>query len=337
MLRELTEKVLNGTDLTFAEANQAINAVLNGQCSEVGIAGFLVALRGKGETANELAGMARAMRDHAVPVRPKSEPVLDIVGTGGDGSCTFNISTTAALVIAGAGVPVAKHGNRAITSKCGSADVLAGLGVKIDAAPAVIEKCIDEAGLGFMFAPCHHPAMKYVQPIRKELGVRTAFNILGPLSNPANAGLQIIGVAVPQLLEKMAKVLKLLGVKRAMVAYGDGMDEFSICGPTDIVELRDGRITSHTVDYSDYGIKKAEVSELTSSSVEENVALTRGILAGEVTVAPRDVVLFNAAAALMIAGKTAGFAEGMAIAAKSIDSGRAGQVLEKMIAISNGG
>lgn len=337
MLKELTEKLLQREDLTFNEAHQAINAVLKGQCEPVPIAGLLTALAAKSETAGEVAGMARALRDHAVPVRPKASPVVDIVGTGGDGCATFNISTTAAIVAAGAGLAVAKHGNRAITSKCGSADVLSGLGVKIDAAANVVEQCIDEAGIGFMFAPNHHPAMKHVQPIRKGLGFRTAFNVLGPLANPANVPMQITGVARPYLLDVMAEALELLGVERAMVVHGNGMDEFSVNGPTDIVELRNGRITHHTLDYSDYGLAQGDAEALAGGSLEENVAITRGIIEGKDTGPRRDVVLFTTAAALMIADKAAGFVEGIAMGKESISSGKATAALEKMIAISNRG
>jgi len=335
MLLEVTKKLLAKENLSFPEAQAALNAILEGQCSEVNIAGFLTALAAKGEAADEMAGMARALRDHAVPVRPKVEPLVDIVGTGGDGQSTFNISTVAALVAAGAGVAVAKHGNRAITSKCGSADVLAGLGVKIDAEPGVIEKCIEQANIGFMFAPSHHPTMKYVQPIRKALGFRTAFNVLGPLANPANVSRQIIGVAEPYLLQIMVEALKQLGVKRAMVVHGEGMDEFTICGPTDIMECRDGQISRHTVDYSDYGINKAKVSELIGGSLENNVEIARGILENRIGGPRRDVVVFNAAAAIMLSGKAPGFADGVALAQQSIGSGSAAEVLEKLVEISN--
>ncbi len=335
MLREITEKILRKENATFEEAQQALNTILNGQSEPVPIAAFLTALAAKGETAQEMAGMARALRDHAVPVRPKAAPLVDIVGTGGDGQSTFNISTTAALVTAGAGIAVAKHGNRAITSKCGSADVLAELGVKIDAAPDVIECCIDEANIGFMFAPNHHPAMKYVQPIRKALGFRTAFNILGPLANPASVPIQITGVAKPYLLEVMAEVLKLLGVQRAMVVHGDGLDEFTTCGPTDVAELRNGRISRHTLDYSDYGFAKAKVSDLAGGSLTDNVAITRGIIEGKDTGPRCDVVLFTAAAAIMIADKAPGLAEGIALARESISSGKAVQALNKLVEISN--
>ncbi|MBN1765840.1 MAG: anthranilate phosphoribosyltransferase, partial [Sedimentisphaerales bacterium] len=233
------------------------------------------------------------------------------------------------------GVAVAKHGNRAITSQCGSADILTELGVKINAAPEVIERCIDEANIGFMFAPCHHPAMKYVQPIRKGLGFRTVFNVLGPLANPAYVPMQIIGVAKPYLMDIIAEALKDLGVERAMVVHGDGMDEFTTCGPTDIHELRDGKIRRHTVDYSDYGLAKASITDLAGGSLKENVVITRGILDGTDTGPRRDVVLFNAAAALMVSGKAPGFSEGIEMARKSIDSGKANEALQKMIQISN--
>ncbi len=335
MLRELTEKMLAKEDLSFTESHQALNGILEGQCSEVGIAGFLTALAAKGEQAEEVAGMARSLRDHAIAVCPKSRGLVDVVGTGGDGQGTFNISTTAALVAAGAGVKVAKHGNRAITSQCGSADVLAELGVKIDAAPAIIERCIDEANIGFMFAPNHHPAMKYVQPIRKALGFRTVFNVLGPLANPANVPLQIIGVAKPGLMEVMAEALRLLKTKRAMVVHGNGTDEFTVCGPTDIVELREGEITRHTVDYSDYGLERANITDLAGGTLANNVAITRGIVANETTGPCRDVVLLNAAAVLMLSGLAFGLVEGLALARESVESGKAQQALEKLVAISN--
>ncbi len=335
MLREFTELLLAKSNLTFEQAKAASNTILDGKCSEVEIAGFLTAMAAKGETASEVAGMARAMRDHAIPVRVKGGAAMDIVGTGGDGSVSFNISTTSAFVIAGAGVKVAKHGNRAITSKCGSADVLAGLGVKIDALPAVIERCIEEAGMGFMFAPSHHPTMKYVQPIRKALGFRTVFNVLGPLANPAEVEYQIVGVAKPYLLEIMAEALRQLGVKRAMVVHGSGMDEFTLCGPTDMIEVRYGELTRHTVDYSDYGFSRVSPAELAGGDAQENVRITREILHGKIMDHRCDVVLFNAAAGLMLAGQAVGFAEGIEQARQAIQSGRAAQVLEKLVTISN--
>ena len=335
MLQRLTEKMLRKVDLTFSEAQTALNTILEGNCNEIETAGFLTALVAKGETAEEVAGMARAMRDHAVPVRPQSKPLVDTCGTGGDGQGTFNISTAAALVAAGAGVKIAKHGNRAITSKCGSADVLAEMGVKIDADAQIIEQCIDQANIGFMFAPNHHPAMKFVQPVRRTLGFRTVFNILGPLTNPANVTIQIIGVARPLLMPLMAEALRLLGVNRAMVVYGEGLDEFTICGPTDIVELRGGEISNHTVDFSDYGIQRAKVSDLAGGALADNVAIIKNILDHKLTGPGRDVVVFNAAAAIMVGGVAPGFVEAIKLAQESIDSGSAQKNLEKLIEISN--
>ncbi|MCP4711028.1 MAG: anthranilate phosphoribosyltransferase [Planctomycetes bacterium] len=335
MLQRLTEKMLRKVDLTFSEAQTALNTILEGNCNEIETAGFLTALVAKGEIAEEVAGMARAMRDHAVPVRPKSKPLVDTCGTGGDGQGTFNISTAAAIVAAGAGVKIAKHGNRAITSKCGSADVLAEMGVKIDADAEIIEQCIDQANIGFMFAPNHHPAMKYVQPVRKTLGFRTVFNILGPLSSPANVSIQIIGVARPLLMPLMAEALRLLGVNRAMVVYGEGLDEFTICGPTDTVELRGGEISNHTVDFSDYGIERAQVSDLAGGTLTDNVAIIQNILDNKLTGPCRDVVVFNAAAAIMMGSVAPGFVDAIKLAKESIDSGSAKNTLEKLIEISN--
>ena len=335
MLQKMTEKMLRKVDLTFSEAQTALNSILEGNCNEIEIAGFLTALASKGEIAEEVAGMARALRDHAVPVRPKSKPLVDTCGTGGDGQGTFNISTAAAIVAAGTGVKIAKHGNRAITSKCGSADVLAEMGVKIDAAAQIIEQCIDEANIGFMFAPNHHPAMKYVQPVRKTLGFRTIFNVLGPLASPANVSIQIVGVARPLLMPLMAEALRLLGVNRAMVVYGEGLDEFTICGPTDTVELRGGEISNHTLDYSDYGIAKAQVSDLAGGSLADNVEIINNILDKKLTGPCRDVVVFNAAAAIMVGGAAPGFVKGIDMANEAIDSGQAKNTLEKLIEISN--
>ncbi|MBN2376596.1 MAG: anthranilate phosphoribosyltransferase [Sedimentisphaerales bacterium] len=335
MLREFTEKILRDEDLSFDDAQAALNGILDGNCNEVEIAGFLTALAAKGETAAEVAGMARSLRDHAVPVRPKTGPLVDVVGTGGDGQSTFNISTTAALVAAGAGVKIAKHGNRAITSKCGSADVLAELGVKIDAAPEVIEKCIDEANIGFMFAPCHHPTMKYVQPIRKALGFRTVFNVLGPLANPAQAPLMIVGVAKAYLLDIMADALNLLGVERVMVVHGEGMDEFTTCGPTDIAEVRNGKISRHTIDYSDYGLAKASLDDLAGGSLEKNLQITRGIVENQISGPCRDIVEFNAAAAIMVSGQAPGFFEAIEMANEAISSGAVKNTLKKFVEISN--
>jgi len=335
MLTELTQKLIAKENLTFDRAQDALKLILAGQCEPVAIAAFLTALAAKGETAIEVAGLAQAMRDHAVPVKPQAKGLIDIVGTGGDGSSTFNISTTAALVVAGAGVKVAKHGNRAITSQCGSADILAELGVKIDATPETIARCIDEANIGFMFAPNHHPAMKYVQPIRKALGFRTVFNILGPLANPAGVPAQFTGVARPELVAVMVEALKLLGVRRAMVVHGDGMDEISISGPTQIAHLREGVITHDAIEPERLGITPASAGTLVGGSLGENAAITRDILDGSESGPRRDVVLINAAGALMVIEKAGSFEEGIKLAAESIAEGRAVEALEKLVEISN--
>ena len=279
--------------------------------------------------------MAQALRDHAVPVKPKTADIIDVVGTGGDGSNTFNISTISAIVAAGAGAHVAKHGNRAITSQCGSADILAALGVKIDAAPDIIARCIDEAGMGFMFAPSHHPTMRYVQPVRKALGFRTLFNVLGPLANPARVPLQMIGVASPELIPVMAEALKGLGVRRALVIHGGGMDELSICDTSNVMELRDGKIESYAIDCTDYGLSLADISALKGGSLEDNVRLSNAILNNQEAGPCRDIVVLNAAAAIMLAGIAGTLAEAITAADNSITSAAAAGVLKKMIDISN--
>ncbi len=335
MLRVVTEKLLSGESLGFEQSYESLCNILQGGCSEVAVAGFLTAMAAKGEQASEIAGMARALREHAVAVRCVSERVVDVVGTGGDGRSTFNISTAAALVAAGAGVAVAKHGNRAITSKCGSADVLAELGVNLEASPEVTARCIDEAGMGFMFAPRYHPTMRYVQPVRKALGFRTVFNVLGPLANPAAVQYMMVGVAKPYLLGVMAEALKLLGIRRAFIVHGAGSDEVSVCGPTDMVELNEGVISSHTIDYNDYGINKASWADVAGGTVQENADMIREILAGKLAGPRRDVVVLNAAVAVMLAGKAGGILEGVEMARESIDSGKAAGVLSRLVKISN--
>ena len=335
MITDMIARLTAGESFSREEAREAMLFLMQGEASDAQIATLLTALKMRGETVQELAGFAQGMREVATRISPAAAPLVDTCGTGGDGQGTFNISTAAALVAAGAGVKIAKHGNRAITSKCGSADVLAEMGVKIDADAQLIEQCIDQANIGFMFAPNHHPAMKYVQPVRKTLGFRTVFNILGPLSSPANVSIQIIGVARPLLMPLMAEALRLLGVNRAMVVYGEGLDEFSICGPTDTVELRGGEISNHTVDFSDYGIGRAKVSDLAGGSLADNVAIITSILDNKQSGPCRDVVVFNAAAAIMVGGVAPGFVDAIKLAQESIDSGSAQHTLEKLIEISN--
>lgn len=335
MLTEITQKIIAKENLTFDQAQEALKLILAGQCEPVSIAAFLTALAAKGETAEEVAGLAQAMRDHAVPVKPQSKDIIDIVGTGGDGAHTFNISTTAAFVVAGCDVKVAKHGNRAITSQCGSADLLDALGVKIDAAPETIARCIDRANIGFMFAPCHHPAMKHVQPIRKALGFRTVFNILGPLANPANVSAQFTGVARPELVPVMAEALKKLGTNRAIVAHSAGMDEMSLHGVSDIAILDQGKITYDKIEPLSLGLASATPDQLKGGSLEDNAKLTISILENKTTGPCQDVVLLNAAAALIVAEKATDFIAGIDQANESITSSSARNALEQMIKISN--
>ncbi len=335
MLNEITQELLNHDDIAFDQMEKVLGTILNGECDPVAIGAFLTALASKGETAQEIAGLAAAMRAKAVPVIPKCNDAIDIVGTGGDGAKTFNISTTTAFVVAGCGVKVAKHGNRAITSQCGSADILAQLGVKIDASPEVIADCIDQANIGFMFAPCHHPAMKYVQPIRKALGFRTVFNILGPLSNPAHVSSQFTGVANLDLVTTMSEALKILGTKRAMVVFGNGMDEISISDESHYALLENGQVTHHTFDPGDCEISPAGIDQLVGGSLEDNEKLTRGIISGEVDGPCLDVVLVNAAGALIVAEKVKDFSSGIDMARESIQSGSALKALTSIVKISN--
>jgi anthranilate phosphoribosyltransferase len=330
------EVLLNGNDLTFDQAKALQDTIFEGQVTEVQIAAFLAMMRMKRATSGEIAGLAQSLRDHAVPVRVEIDNVIDTCGTGGAIVKTFNISTTSALVAAGAGAYVAKHGNRGITSRCGSADVLAELGVNIDPGPEVVAKCIREAHIGFMFAPKFHPAMRFVQPIRKSLDFRTAFNILGPLANPAGVRAQVMGVADAELIERIAESLQMLGARRAMVLHGQGMDEISLLGTTRIVELRDGHITSFELDPADYGIANASIDALGSGDAIANAAVIRDVLSGKDRGPRRDIVLLNAAAALVVAERANSFEQAIPLAETSIDEGKALHCLEKLVAISNG-
>jgi anthranilate phosphoribosyltransferase len=334
-ITEYLEVLLAGNDLTFDQAKALQDTVFEGEVSEVQIAAFLAMMRMKRATPGEIAGLAQSLRDHAVPVKVEVDNLIDTCGTGGAIVKTFNISTTAALVAAGAGAHVAKHGNRGITSKCGSADVLAELGVNIDPGPDVVAQCIREARIGFMFAPKFHPAMRFVQPIRKSLDFRTAFNILGPLANPAGVQAQVMGVADAQLLERIAEVLKMLGAKRAMVVHGQGMDEISILGRTTVLELRAGNVTRSELDPADYGISSASLDALESGDAIANAAVVRDILSGRDKSPRRDIVVLNAAAAIVVAERADSFAEAIPLAQASIDNGEALRCLEKLIEISN--
>jgi anthranilate synthase/phosphoribosyltransferase len=332
-IQEAIAKVIDRQDLTEAEAESAMTQIMQGQATPAQIGAFLTALRMKGESVSEIAGCARAMRRSAVPVRPhRSETLVDTCGTGGDGAGTFNISTTAAFVVAGAGQPVAKHGNRSISSQCGSADVLEALGVNLDLTPDQVATCVDEVGIGFLFAPKLHPAMKYAVGPRRELGVRTIFNLLGPLTNPASAPAQVLGVYDPALTETLARVLGALGSKAAFVVHGaGGLDELTTTGPNRVSALRDGRVETLTLDPADLGFPRARPADLRGGDAQENAAISRVILAGRLNGARHDVVVLNAAAALVASGRVHTLPEGIRLAGHSLHSGAARRVLEHLI------
>lgn len=322
-------------DIGYEMARDVMNEIMSGEASDVQKSAYLTALSMKGETIEEITGSAEAMRNHALPVNHGME-VMEIVGTGGDGSNSFNISTTASLIIAGAGVPVAKHGNRAASSRSGAADCLEALGVNISVEPEKAEELLREAGICFLFAQKYHTAMKYVGPVRKELGIRTVFNILGPLTNPARACMQVMGVYDESLLEPMAKALSNLGVKRGMVVYGcERLDEISICGPTSICCFKEGKIRMSTITPESAGLKRGEPGELLGGTPAENAAITRAILEGRERGAKRDAAVLNAAAALLVAGKADSLAKAVKLAEETIDSGRALRKLEQFVALSN--
>jgi anthranilate phosphoribosyltransferase len=334
-ITEYLEIILNGNDLTFDQARALQDRIFEGQVSEVQIAAFLAMMRMKKATAAEIAGLAYSLRDHAVPVETGIDNMVDTCGTGGAVVKTFNISTASALVAAGAGVYVAKHGNRAITSKCGSADVLDELGVKIDPGPQIVAECIRQARIGFMFAPKFHPSMRFVQPIRKSLDFRTAFNILGPLANPARVKAQVMGVADADLLPRIAEALKMLGTRRALVVHGQGMDEISLLGATKVIELRDGAVMTMELDPSDFGIDHASIDELGSGDAIANAAVIRDILADKEHGPRRDIVVLNAAAAIYVADLAEDFPQAIILAEYSIDGGKAMDCLERLIEVSN--
>ena len=334
-ITEYIELLLKGENLSFEQATNLLDIIFEGEISEVQIAAFLTAMRIKGATAAELAGLARSLRQHAVKVETGIENMVDVVGTGGAAVKTFNVSTAAAIVAAGAGVYVAKHGNRAITSKCGAADVLEELGVKIDPGADVVAECIKQAHIGFMFAPAFHPAMKYVQPIRKSLGFRTVFNILGPLANPAGVQRQVLGVADESLMETMAEALKLLGTKVVMVVHSNGMDEISTAGVTKIIELKEGKIKSCEINAEDFGIAPANIEELKVSNAKTSAEILRKILSGEGDGPCRDIVILNAAAAIIVAGLADDFESAIRLADASVSNGRALACLENLIEVSN--
>jgi anthranilate phosphoribosyltransferase len=334
MFHALIEKLARHEDLTGEEAAAAMAEVMAGRAHDAQIAGLLVGLAMKGERPEEIVGLARTMRQHAVPVTRRHAHVFDTCGTGGDRSGTFNISSCVALVVAACGVRVAKHGNRSVSSLSGSADVFEALGEKVTAAPAVVERCLADANIGFFFAPTFHPSMRHAGQARKALGVRTAFNLLGPLTNPAGATRQLVGVPRPEFTELMARSLMLLGSERAWVVHGaDGIDEISTTGYTKISECRDGAVNTFYLHPSDVGLPKALPGALKGGDAHQNARIIQTVLNGERSAA-RDVVVLNAGAALFIAAEAASVEDGMQRAARAIESGTAGQTLDRLVAMS---
>ncbi len=334
MIREAIAKLVETKNLASEEAEAVMAEIMRGEATPSQISAFLVALRMKGETVEEIAGCAKAMRAHAIKVMTKQKKVVDTCGTGGDGTSTFNISTAVAFVLAGAGVVIAKHGNRSVSSQCGSADVLEALGVKIELDPEGIAECLNEIGIGFLFAPRLHPAMKHAALPRREVGIRTIFNLLGPLTNPASASIQLLGVYDPRLTETIARVLHLLGTHRALVVHGaDGLDELSTTGINKVTQLYEGEVSTYYLDPRQLGLPLAELSELRGGSSKENAQIMRALLQGE-RGAKREVVLLNAAAGLLAAEEVADFEEGLNLAAEAIDSGRALNKLEQLVELS---
>ena len=336
MIREAISKVVDGDDLSQEEAAATMSEIMSGNATDAQIASFITALRLKGETVDEITGCARIMREKVTKIKTRADLLVDTCGTGGDGAHTFNISTTAALVAAGAGLHIAKHGNRSVSSKSGSADVLKALGVNIEADVDTVAKCVDEVGIGFLFAPMFHPAMKYAIGPRREIGIRTIFNILGPLTNPAGAQVQVLGVYDAALTEPIARVLRNLGSKHVFVVHGsDGLDEITITGKTYVAEMVDGQVRSFTIDPEDFAMSKSDISSLMGGTAEENARITLSILKGEKS-PKRDIVLLNSAATIMASGKAANLIEGIPLAAESIDSGKALEKLELLKKVSNG-
>ena len=334
-ITEYIEHLLRRESLSFEKAKQLLDTIFEGQVSETQIAALLTAMQAKNVTASELAGFAKSLREHAVKVNVDVDHLVDTCGTGGAAVKTFNISTAAALVAAGAGVYVAKHGNKGITSGCGSADVLAELGVKIDTSAEIVAECIRQAHIGFMFAPLFHPAMKFVQPVRKALGFRTIFNFLGPLANPAGVRNQVLGVADENLMQIVADALKLLGVRYAMVVHSKGLDEISTMNITKILELKNGMTITRELDCSDYDIAPADLKTIKGGDIKNNAKIVREIIEGKDKGPRRDLVTLNAAAAIIVAGLTDDFEPAIKMARASIDSGKAKKCLDKLIEISN--
>ena len=334
MIHDALARILDGHDLGQAEARAVMDEIMRGKATPGQIGGFLIALRLKGETADEIAGSAEAMREHVLAVRPKRDDLVDTAGTGGDGAGTFNISTAAALVAAAAGAGVAKHGNRAVSSSSGSADVLEALGFDLDLTPKRVARSIDELGFGFLFAPTHHPAMRHAAPVRRELAARTVFNVLGPLTNPAGARAQVVGVYAPELVPVIARVLLRLGAHRAFVVHGaGGIDELSPTGPNLVCEVAGGRVRRREIDPLDLGVPRCDPAELRGGSPEENAARIRIVFEGS-NGGARSAVLLNAAGAIAASGHARNLREGLGAATEAVDSGAAGARLDELIAFT---
>jgi len=334
-ITEYLEILLEGGNLNYQQAKELLDTILKGQVAEVQIAAFLAAMRMKKATSEEFAGLAQSLRDNCVKVNTAKTPLIDTCVTVGAPINKVNVSTAAASVAAGAGVYVAKHGNRGITSKCGSADVLEALGVKIDCPADVVAECIENAHIGFMFAPMYHPAMKFVQSIRKSLDFRTAFNILGPLANPAPVSAQVMGVPEESLLQRIAETFKLLGIKRAMVVHGGGLDEISVTAVSKVVELKDEKTTAYEINPKDFISSSVNMSQLIGTGAEQNAKIIKNVLYGSNKGPARDIILLNAAAAIMVAGLADDLQGGFKKAAEAVDSKAAVSCLEQLIEISN--
>lgn len=335
-MKEYIAKVAEGENLTEEEAKRAMDIMLSGDATQAQIAAFLALERVKGETLDELAGFAAVLRDKAETISPKVDNYIDLVGTGGDRTFTFNVSTTSAFVVAAAGLPVAKHGNRSISSKSGAGDVLEALGVNIMADPKKVEECVEKVGIGFMFAQLFNKSMRYVGQARSEMGIRTVFNILGPLANPSRAKNMVVGVYSPALTERVATAMSRLGVERAYVVSGeDNMDEITLAGATTVSEIRDGAVTTFTIIPEQFGMKRVSLEELRGGSGEENAKITRTILDGTERGAKRDIVLLNAGATLYVGGVAESMEAGVKLAAEAIDSGAAAQKLKELVRVSN--
>lgn len=335
-MKEILAKLVAGNDLSVEEAKKAQEIILTGQATDAQIAAFLTALRMKGETIDEITGLASVLRDKANTIAPKVDKHVDLVGTGGDCTYSFNISTTSAFVVAAAGLPVAKHGNRSISSKSGAGDVLEALGVNISADPDVVSRCVEAVGIGFMFAPHFNPAMKYVGKVRKELGFRTVFNTLGPLSNPSRAKAMVVGVYDKNLTETIANAMMNMGVERALVVSGnDNMDEITLTGATTISEIKDNTVNTYTVTPEQFGFETVELKELQGGDGKVNAQITKDILSGKEKGAKRNIVLLNAGATLYAGGMCSSIEEGIKLAEKTIDSGKAASIIDALVEASN--